>query len=137
MEYFFTNFQMAITQPNLGQFVKSQTFLNFSFPALQDSGIGLWIWLGLRGVMKGFSRVIIYRRRTCIISNQLVSDDDNGCELWMWRCLEITILLLVIKKYKLSTLTLLLSCTLVLYSWNNRPGSYKKSRNWIGPVGKQ
>ena len=65
MEYFFTNFQMAITQPNLGQFVKSQTFLNFSFPALQDSGIGLWIWLSLRGVMKGFSRVIIYRRRTC------------------------------------------------------------------------
>ena len=67
------NFQSAITQPNLGQFVKSQAFLNFSLNALQDSGIGLWIWLSLRGVMKGFSRVISYRRRTCMYLQQILT----------------------------------------------------------------
>ena len=34
------NFQMAITQLNLGRFAKSQTFLKSSLNALQDSCIG-------------------------------------------------------------------------------------------------
>ena len=60
------NFQMAITQLNLGWFSKSLTFLKSSFNILQDSHIGSWIWLSLRGVMKGFSRVASYRRRICM-----------------------------------------------------------------------
>ena len=68
------NFQMAITQLNLGRFAKSQTFLKSSLNALQDSCIGSWIWLRLRGVMKGFSRVISYCRTICI---SIISCPEN------------------------------------------------------------
>ena len=46
--------QILIAQLNIGQFSKSQTFFKSSLHGLQDSGIGSWIWLRLRLVMKGY-----------------------------------------------------------------------------------
>ena len=63
-------FENVITWSYVCQILKSQAFLESSFPGLQDSHIVSWISWSFKGVMTGFPRVLSYRNQPCNWANR-------------------------------------------------------------------